>query len=166
MFVKGFLCWRRFAMRVRVDDRSYPDTPAIVEAGDDVLTRDFYTLLPQIRLTGDSTGRLIQPEPRAEVTLDGNDVANLVECAIRHPSPNMRTAVLAAIRNHPDTFREIFRFGLTAPAGFPEIQGIVAKELDKCLPRLDSPASKGVGPTVETLLPRMPLPAHLRGRKE
>jgi hypothetical protein len=43
-------------MRVRVDDRSYPDTPATVEAGDDVLTRDYYTLLPQIRLTGDSTG--------------------------------------------------------------------------------------------------------------
>ena len=158
-------------MRVRVDDRSYPDTPAIVEAGDDMLTRDYYTLLPQIRLTGESTGRLIQPEPRAEVTLDGNDVANLVECAIRHPAPNMRSAVLAAIRNHPDTFREIFRFGLTAPVGFPEIQRIVAEELDKCMPRLDSPASKGVGPTAETptaetLLPRMPLPAHLRGRKE
>jgi hypothetical protein len=153
-------------MRVRVDDRSYPDTPATVEAGDDVLTRDYYTLLPQIRLTGDSTRRLIQPEPRAEVTLDGNDVANLVECAIRHPAANMRSAVLAAIRNHPDTFREIFRFGLTAPVGFPEIQRIVAEELDKCMPRLDSPASKEVGPTAETLLPRMPLPAHLRGRKE
>src|SRR5262245_34127561 len=153
-------------MRGRTGDRTHPEVPAKAEPADDVLTSDYYTLLPQIRLTGNSTGRPVQPETPTEVMLDGNDVANLVECAIRHPAPNMRSAVLAAIRNHPDTFREIFRFGLTAPLGFPEIQRIVAEELDKCLPKLDSPASKGVGPTAETLLPRMPLPAHLRGRKE
>jgi hypothetical protein len=152
-------------MRVRVDDRSYPDAPATVEPGDDLLTRDFYTLLPQIRLTGESTGRLIEPEPRSEVTLDGNDVASLVECAIRHPAPNMRAAVLGAIRNHPETFREIFRFGLTAPAGFPEIRRIVAEELDKPPLSAEAAAPDPQKPARETLLPRMPLPAHLQGRK-
>jgi hypothetical protein len=152
-------------MRVRVDDSSYPDAPATVEPGDDLLTRDFYTLLPQIRLTGESTGRLIEPEPRSEVTLDGNDVASLVECAIRHPAPNRRAAVLGAIRNHPETFREIFRFGLTAPAGFPEIQRIVAEELDKPPLSAEAAAPDPQKPARETLLPRMPLPAHLQGRK-
>ncbi len=151
-------------MRVRVDDRSYPDAPATVEPGDDLLTRDYYALLPQIRLTGNSTGRLIQPEPRTEVTLDSNDVANLVECAIRHPAPNMRSAVLGAIRNHPETFREIFRFGLTAPAGFPEIQKIVAEELDKPAATSEALASQPVKPSGDPLLPRMPLPPHLRNR--
>ena len=58
------------------------------------------------------------------MTLDGNDVARLVECAIRHPTPNMRHAVLAAIWNHPDSFRQIFQFGLNAPPAFPEIRRI------------------------------------------
>jgi hypothetical protein len=40
----------------------------------------------------------MEPEATAEVMLDGNDVAKLVECAIiRHTAVNMRYAVLAAI---------------------------------------------------------------------
>jgi hypothetical protein len=38
----------------------------------------------------------MEPETSTAVTLDGNDVAKPVECAVRHPAPNMRYAVLAA----------------------------------------------------------------------
>ena len=153
-------------MRVRTGDRTYPEVPAKAEPADDVLTSDYYTLLPQIRLTGNSTGRPVQPETPTEVMLDGNDVANLVECAIRHPAANMRYAVLAAIWSHPDSFQQIFRFGLKAPPGFPEIRKIVAEELDRCSATPASPVANRVKPAVETLLPRMPLPAHLQGRRK
>jgi hypothetical protein len=56
---------------------------------DSVVTADFYTHLLQIRMTGISTGHRMEPETTAEVMLDGNDVAKLVECAIRHPAVNM-----------------------------------------------------------------------------
>jgi hypothetical protein len=139
---------------------------AKAEPADNVLTSDYYTQLPQIRLTGDSADRPTQLETSIEVTLDGNDVARLVECAVRHPSPNMRYAVLAAIWNHPDSFRQIFEFGLSAPPAFSEICEIVAEELDKRSPTAKSSASHPVKPAAETLLPRMPPPAHLRGREE
>ena len=58
-------------MRVRTGDRTYPEVPAKAEPADDVLTSDYYTLLPQIRLTGNSTGRPVQPETPTEVMLDG-----------------------------------------------------------------------------------------------
>ncbi len=153
-------------MLVREGYRIYLEAPAKAEAAANVVTPDYYTQLPQIRLTGDSTGRPTQPETEkpTEVTLDGNDVAKLVECALRHHSPNMRSGVFAAIWNHPDTFRQIFRFGLNAPLGFPEIRKIVAEELDKSAPKPESPASNPVKPAVDALLPRMPLPAHLRDR--
>lgn len=153
-------------MLVREGDRIYLEAPAKAEAAANVVTPDYYTQLPQIRLTGDSTGRPTQPETEkpTEVTLDGNDVAKLVECALRHHSPNMRSGVFAAIWNHPDTFRQIFRFGLNAPLGFPEIRKIVAEELDKSAPKPESPAPDPVKPAVDALLPRMPLPAHLRDR--
>jgi hypothetical protein len=153
-------------MMIRKGDRTYPEVPAKAEPADDVLTSDYYTQLPQIRLTGNSTGRPMQPETPTEVMLDGNDVAKLVECAIRHPTPNMRYAVLAAIWNHPDSFRQIFQFGLKAPPGYPEIRKIVAEELDKCSATPESPAANRAKPAVETLLPRMPLPAHLQGRRK
>jgi hypothetical protein len=76
----------------------------------------------------------------------------------------MRYAVFAAIWNHPDTFRQIFQFGLQAPAGFPEIRKIVAEELDKCSAKAEFPDANQVGSAVGPLLPRMPLPAHLRNR--
>ena len=77
-------------MLVREGDRIYLEAPAKAESAANVVTPDYYTQLPQIRLTGDLTGRPTQPETPTEVTLDGNDVAKLVECALRHPSPNMR----------------------------------------------------------------------------
>jgi hypothetical protein len=107
----------------------------------------------------------MQVEKPTEVILDGNDVARLVECALRHPTPNMRYAVLAAIWSHPDSFRQIFQFGLDAPPGFPEIRKIVAEELEKFSAAPGFPASDRADPAAEPLLPRMPLPAHLRGRE-
>jgi hypothetical protein len=84
-------------MQVKTGDRIYLDVRAKAEPAESIVTTDYYTQLPQIRLTGDSTGRPIEPETSTAVTLDGNDIAKLVECAIRHPAPNMRYAVLAAI---------------------------------------------------------------------
>ena len=101
-------------MLVRRGEYTDLEARAKAEPADDVLTRDYYTLRPQIRLTGDPADRAIWPKAPTEVMLDGNDVARLVECAIRHPTPNMRYAVLAAIWNHPDSFRQIFQFGLSA----------------------------------------------------
>jgi hypothetical protein len=144
-------------MLVRRGEHTDLEARARAEPAEDVLTRDYYTLRPQIRLTADASDQPIQPETPTEVTLDGNDVARLVECAIRHPTPNMRHAVLAAIWNHPDSFRQIFRFGLDAPSGFPEIRQIVAEELDRPHRHPDSTASSG-------RWPRMPLPAHLKGK--
>src|SRR5271169_1892475 len=146
-------------MLVKQGDRTYLEAPAKAEPADNVLTPDYYTQLPQIRLTDDSTGRSMEPEIPTEVTLDGNDVAKLVECSIRHHAPNMRYAVLAAIWNHPDSFRQIFQFGLKAPVGFPEIRKIAAEELE-CLAAAapGSPPPNRAKPAVETLLPRLPLP--------
>jgi len=147
-------------MLVRRGEYTDLEARAKAEPADDVLTRDYYTLRPQIRLTGDPADRAIRPEAPTEVMLDGNDVARLVECAIRHPTPNMRYAVLAVIWNHPDSFRQIFQFGLSAPPGLPEIRNIVAEELDKCSPPREAPVPSGD----KALLPPMPLPAHLRDR--
>ena len=145
-------------MLVRRGEHTDLEARAKAEAAEDVLTRDYYTLRPQIRLTADPSDLPVPPEAPTEVTFDGNDVARLVECAIRHPTPNMRHAVLAAIWNHPDSFRQILQFGLNAPPAFPEIRKIVAEELDKAAPASDSTSSQ------RALLPRMPLPAHLRGK--
>jgi hypothetical protein len=139
---------------------------AEAEPADDVVTSDYYTRLLQIRLTGNSTGGPVQPQNPTGVTLDGNAVAKRVECAIMHSVTNLRYAVLATIWNHPASFQQTFQFGLNAPLGFPEIRKIVADELDKFSPILESPASNRVKPAVETLLPRTPLPAHLRDPRE
>jgi hypothetical protein len=104
-----------------------------------------------------------QPDAPVEIVLDGNDVARLVECALRHPQPNMRYGVLAAIWNHPESFRRIFAFGLDAPDAFPEIWKVVAEELAKA-GRVRQGTVGKPGPGAEPLLPRMPLPAHLKGR--
>ncbi len=149
-------------MRVRNGERTFLDARAKAEAADAVTTPDYYTQLPQIRLTANSVHHPTQAETTMDVTLDGNDVAALVECAIRHPAPNMRYAVLAAIWNHPDSLRQIFQFGLTAPPAYGEIRQIVAEELDK---RLQMPERAAAKPAGDALLPRMPLPAHLRHRE-
>ena len=145
-------------MLVRRGEHTDLEARAKAEAADSVVTRDYYTQRPQIRLTGDPA----PSENPTEITLDGNDVARLVECALRHPAANMRYGVLAAIWNHPDSFRQILQFGLTAPPAFPEIRQIVAEELAKSSPKPEFPASK----SADTLLPRMPRPAHLKGRTE
>jgi hypothetical protein len=136
-------------MLVRRGEDTLLRAPAKADAAPDVVWRDYYTRLPQIRLTGGV------PSP-TEITLDGNDVGTIVQCAIKHPSPDMRYAVLAAIWNHPDSFGQLFRFGLDAAPGFPEIRRIVAEELEKRLPK----------PADNPLLPLVPRPAHLKGRTE
>jgi hypothetical protein len=147
-------------MLVRRGEHVDLEARAKAEPADDVLTRDYYTLRPQLRLTADSGDEPTQPEVPTEVMLDGNDVARLVECAIRHPTPNMRYAVLAAIWNHPDSFRQIFEFGLNASPAFGDIRKIVADALVKAGSAGEAPAPSGD----KALLPSMPLPAHLRDR--
>src|SRR5438105_1388633 len=99
-------------MLVRQGDRCIVEVRAKAEPAENVVTEDYYTQLPQIRLTANPTSRQKPPEIPTEVMLDDTDVAKLVECAVRHPNPNMRAVVLAAIWNHADSFRQIFRFGL------------------------------------------------------
>ena len=152
-------------MLVRTGEHGFAEVRTRAEPADDVMTRDFYTQLPQIRLSVDPTSRPAEPPASAEVTLDGNDIATLVECAIRHPSANMRYAVLAAIWNHPDSFRQIFQFGLDAPLAFGEVRDIVAELLGKSATASEAAAGGGGGAS-STLLPRMPLPGHLRQPKE
>lgn len=152
-------------MQVRQGDRVVADAPAAVEPGDELVWRDYYTRTPQIRVTCAASDGPTQPETATEITLDGNDVARLVECAIRHPSANMRSGVLAAIWTHPESFRQIFRFGLSASQGLPEIREIVAAELDQHAQASELAASHQADPAAQPLLPRMPLPAHLRRRE-
>ena len=64
-------------MLVREGDRTCLEAPAKAELADSIVTRDYYTQLPQIRLTGNSTGHPLQLETTAEVMLDGNDVTKL-----------------------------------------------------------------------------------------
>jgi hypothetical protein len=149
-------------MQVKSRDRVLLNAQAKAEPADNVITRDYYASLPQIRLTGAAGANPAQPELAVEIILDGNDVARLVECALRHPQPNMRYGVLAAIWNHPESFRQIFAFGLNAPEAFPETRRIVAEELGKSAAARQGAAASGPG--AAPLLPRVPLPAHLRRR--
>jgi hypothetical protein len=151
-------------MQVKTRDQVLLNAQAKAEPAEDVITRDYYAQLPQIRLRGGASANPAMPETATEIILDGNDVARLVECALRHPQPNMRYGVLAAIWNHADSFRQIFAFGLNAPDSFSEIRKIVAEELGNAVPASEDAASERSGPGAKPLLPRMPLPAHLRGR--
>jgi hypothetical protein len=150
-------------MQVKSRDQILLQAQAKAEPADNVITRDYYASLPQIRLTGVASGNPTHPNEAVEIILDGNDLARLVECALRHPQPNMRYGVLAAIWNHPDSFRQIFAFGLRAPEEFSEIRKIVAEELAKSAgAREGATAASNSG--AKPLLPLMPPPAHLRGR--
>src|SRR5205085_9178173 len=71
---------RRPTMLVRRGEHVDLEARAKAEPADDVLTRDYYTLRPQLRLTADLGDEPTQPEVPTEVMLDGNDVARLVEC--------------------------------------------------------------------------------------
>ena len=96
-------------MQVKTHDRVLLQAQAKAEPADNVITRDSYASLPQIRLTGVASGNPTHPNEAVEIILDGNDVARLVECALRHPQPNMRYGVLAAIWNHPGLVPADFR---------------------------------------------------------
>ena len=152
-------------MQVTQGGRTILEVRAKAEPGRDVITADYYTQLPQIRLTANPTSRQALPDMPAEVMLDDTDVAKLVECAVRHPNPNMRHSALAAIWNHPDSFRQILQFGLDAPEAFPEIRRIVAEAFDRAPAAPEAVAANRGKPGAEPLLPRMPLPAHLRDRE-
>jgi hypothetical protein len=152
-------------MRVTQGGRTILEVRVKAAPAADVMTADYYTKLPQIRLTANPTSRETHPEIPTDVTLDDTDVAKLVECAVEHPNPNMRSSVLAAIWNHPDSFRRIFQFGLNAPKAYPEIRKIVAEALDKRPATPEAGAADRDKPTAEPLLPRMPMPAHLRDRE-
>ena len=115
-------------MRVKTGNGIYLEARAKAEAAESVVTTDYYTQLPQIRL-GDFTGRSVQPETTAEVMLDGDDVSKLVECSVRHPAPKMRSAVLRRSGTARKRFGRLFSSGLEAPLAFYEIREIVAEEL-------------------------------------
>lgn len=151
-------------MQVTAHDRILLRAQAKAEPAEDVVTRDYYASLPQVRLTGVAGVNPAQPDAPVEIVLDGNDVARLVECALRHPQPNMRYGVLAAIWNHAESFRRIFAFGLDAPDAFPEIRKVVAEELAKAGRAAPDTGPGSTGSQAKPLLPRMPLPAHLKGR--
>jgi hypothetical protein len=151
-------------MQVKTRDHVLLSARAKAEPAESVLTRDYYAQLPQLRLTADIIANPAQPGTATEIILDGIDVGRLVECALRHPSPNMRYGVLAAIWNHPDSFRQIFAFGLKAPEEFSEIRKIVAEELRKSGGAPEGMAPDPSGQGAEPLLPRMPPPAHLKDR--
>ncbi|HEX3884886.1 MAG TPA: hypothetical protein VHW66_19690 [Stellaceae bacterium] len=147
-------------MIVKDGDRVYLDADAKAEPADALVYRDYYTISAQLRLTAGPSDGMTGAQPTTEVVLTDSDVARLVDCALRHPERNMRQAVSMAIRNHPDTFREIFRLGLD-PSGTDEIAKIAAEELGKAgFVPVGAPSDPG-----KTLLPRVPRPAHLRGRK-
>jgi hypothetical protein len=147
-------------MLVKDGDRIHLDADAKVEPADALVYRDYYTISAQIRLTAGPSDGMTGANPTTEVVLSDSDVARLVECALRHPERNMRQAVTVAIWNHPDTFRELFHLGLN-PAGFGAIAKIAAEELAKA----GLAAAPSGRPGGDTLLPRMPPPAHLRERK-
>ena len=151
-------------MQVKTRDRVLLQAQAQAEPADNVITRDYYASLPQLRLIGAPSANPTHPQPGVEIILDGNDVARLVECALRHPQPNMRYGVLAAIWNHADSFRQIFAFGLNAPEAYSDIQKIAAEELRKHAPVPEDTAAGASHAGAEPLLPRVPPPAHLRKR--
>jgi hypothetical protein len=63
-------------MRVKTGNGSYLEARAKAEALESVVTTNYYTQLPQIRLC-DFTGRSVQPETTAEVMPDDDDVSNI-----------------------------------------------------------------------------------------
>jgi hypothetical protein len=142
-------------MQLKTAGRLGVDGPAAAEPIEDLLYHDYYSQTPRIRMAGADSS-----EPATEIILDHNDMLQLVACAIRHPSLNMRQSVLTAIWNDPGTFREIFRFGLGAPEAYADIRKVVAEELGQ------RPAADPAKPADKTLLPKLPLPPHLRREKE
>jgi hypothetical protein len=146
-------------MLVKDGDCIYLDADAQAEPADALVYRDYYTISAQIRLSAGPSDGMTGANPTTEVVLTDSDVARLVDCALRHPELNMRQAVTMAIRNHPDAFREVFRLGLN-PSGAEAIARIAAEELGK-VALVPAPSGKQGS---DTLLPRVPMPKHLRDR--
>ena len=123
-----------------------------------VLTRDYYAQLSQIRLTPNfSAGQA--PEPGTEIILDDSDVGHLVAsraaASLAPYAPIIRPG--RDLRTSPGSVpRRSLRFGLAAPPAFEEIRKIVAEELKTV--STTTPSEPATAP----LLPRMPVPAHLR----
>lgn len=149
-------------MQVKDGGRVVFDADAQAEPADALVYRDYYSISAQIRLTALPDDGMTGATPTAEVILSDSDVARVVECALRHPERNMRQAVSTAVWRHLETFRELFRLGLNPPAGFDAIAKIAAEELGKA-GIAPAPVGKAGG---DTLLPRVPMPEHLRGRKQ
>ena len=148
-------------MRIKDGDRVYLDADAQAEPADSLVYRDYYSISAQIRLSAGPDDGMTGRTPTTEVILSDSDVARVVECALRHRELNMRQAVTMTIRNHPETFREVFRLGLDPPAGLDAVARIAAEELAKA-GLAAAPAGR---PGDDTLLPRVPRPPHLRKRK-
>jgi len=146
-------------MLVRKGDSALVEARAKAEPSDNMITGDYYAQMSRIRLSVDASGRYEHVDTSTEVILDDTDVARLVECAVKHPSPNMRSVVLAAIWKDPEAFRQIIQFGINAPEAFSEIRKIVAEEFNKYAAVANPGKPEGAA-----LLPRMPVPAHLRDR--
>ena len=81
-------------MLAREGDRTCLEAPAKAKLADSIVTRDCYTQLPQIRLTGNSTGHPLQPETTVEVMLDGNAVTKLGR--MRYQSSCLEHAICCA----------------------------------------------------------------------
>ena len=121
-------------MQVKSGDRVLLNAQVKAEPAEDVVTRDYYAQLPQIRVTGAASANPMQPDSVVAIILDGNDVARLIECALRHPQPNMRYGVLAAIWNHPDRSGRSSRSGSTRQMRSP----ISAKSSRRRSPKPDA----------------------------
>jgi hypothetical protein len=67
-------------MQVKTGEHLGAEAPAVAEAIEDLLFRDYYSQTPRIRLSAEAG-----LEPATEIMLDHNDVARLVACAVRHP---------------------------------------------------------------------------------
>jgi D-alanyl-D-alanine carboxypeptidase len=148
-------------MLVKDGGRVTLDVDAQAEPADALVYRDYYTISAQIRLTAIPDDGMTGKASTTEVVLTDSDVARLVDCALRHPERNMRQAVTTAVWRDAETFREIFRLGLNPPPGFDAVAKIAAEELAKA-GLAAAPTGKAGG---GTLLPRMPVPEHLRDRK-
>lgn len=147
-------------MRIRCADRTIFEARVRAEPLEDAVRHDYYAQVAQIRLSRDPSDARAQSAADTEIIVDGSDVARLVESAVRHPNANMRNAVAAAVWNHPEAFRQVFEFGLNAPEAFREIREIVAEALAKRAARSEAAATTAATP----LLPRLPLPPHVRDR--
>ena len=149
-------------MQVKTGDRIYPDARAKAEPTQSAVTTDYYTQLPQTsdgRFYGSSNGagHIDSSNARRQRHCQAGRMRDQTSCpeyAICGVGGNLES----------HSFRQIFQFGLEAPAVFSEIRKIVAEELAKRPVTPEFPVSNAVKPAVEPLLPRMPLPAHLRDR--